>query len=697
MGNGGDGPHTKTGPGKDDEAVNVKEKNASEEDSPYGCPSVDNHRLNGGEQQEANNIREEGEVEEGEASDSDEDNSIMSKTSRSSSNHKHKHRCKKHQRSHGAERRTFNSKRTSVEEVKRQDDPHSVQHDKQLESRLTDIPPPPELLSEHPLFPPSPSLSSSSSDANDEEQDDNFFGDRGEDDFFGRKAGLSDSSSWKEVFSKRTSVDREGYKRQHRKRIMANNQERKRHRSKEVEKSRDDKRKKAKKSSKDKNNSRNSWYDLPSSELTSSDPKKASVKNWIESEFKIPAIPPERTPSSCRSTSSSRDKNKEKDRCDKSTSRDHRHSDERKRCKSSPRESLSSSRDRDYDLCDARERDHHGCSSSRRSKDDNDYYYCRNRDDRGRDDGYYYYRHDRYDPRDDYFRDRDYRAQSRDRSSSRSVRSVSRARRIYTQEEKIDRDKLLAIARANLAEMIRKGTLPKGIDVDRFKLRHLKELATSKTVQEYTEFCRAISAMEAAAYSDSSLSGSDDSDDEVRSVISEVTFAGRHPFTMKERKDITINVRDFVSRTPRTAKEIQEEMRQEFPVSSGDKHRQKEMEWQEVVETVPPPTTLPSKSSKKSGSSSSKSKEQPDDSLLFAKAGTDATNFDDLEQQVNVDNVVVFDSPLKKTFDVGSIVAQRLAAMKVLQTDPYNMVALKQLKEAQEQVRGITIFPSIFV
>jgi len=263
IGNGGDGPHTKTGLGKDDEAANVK-KNGSEEDLSHGHPSVDNHQLNGGQQQETND--DEGEVEEGEASDSDEDNSIMSKTSRSSSNHKHRHRCKKHQRSHGEERRAFGSKRTSVEEVKRQDDLHSVQHDKQLEPRLADISSPPELLAEHPLFPPSPSLSSSSSDADDEEEDGNFFGDRGEDDFFGRKTDSSESSSWKEVFSKRKSVEKsEGCKRQHRKRNMANDQERKRHRSKE-EKSRDDKRKKTKKSSRDRDNSRSSWYDLPSAE-----------------------------------------------------------------------------------------------------------------------------------------------------------------------------------------------------------------------------------------------------------------------------------------------------------------------------------------------------------------------------------------------------------------------------------------------
>lgn len=293
----------------------------------------------------------------------------------------------------------------------------------------------------------------------------------------------------------------------------------------------------------------------------------------------------------------------------------------------------------------------------------------------------------RYRQQDHSYRDRDRRREESHRSVSvsRSTRSVSRARRIYTEEEKIDKAKLLAIARANLSSMMRMGTLPKGVDVERFKLRHLKELAASKSVKEYTEFCRAISAMEAAAYSDSSLSASDDSDDEVRSVISEATFAGKHPFALKERKEIQIKVRDFVPRMPRSAKEIQSLLSDEFPVDSGDKHRRKELEWTDVSDMTTP-TSLPVKErSKKTGD---RVREQPDDSLAFGKKDEPETT-----TASTADVVTELLSPESAPkFDVGSIMSQRLSAMRVLQSDPFNLVALKQMRQTQEMVSTTRFF-----
>ena len=273
--------------------------------------------------------------------------------------------------------------------------------------------------------------------------------------------------------------------------------------------------------------------------------------------------------------------------------------------------------------------------------------------------------------------------------SSRSALSTSttRTRRTYTRAERIDKAKLLAIARENLAKMIQSGTLPGDVPVDKFKLRHLKELSNAKSVHQYTEFCRAISAMEAAAYSDSSLSGSDiDSDDDVRSVISQVTFDGRHPFALKERKEIQIRVRDFAQLPARSAKELQTELREQFPVSSGKKHHIGELEWREVdpLDTttpsplaIMPPPMAPAPKAKK------KTEDRLPLPTFIAPAQSEQQNIIGPVQPPS-------ESPTQQTkqpvIDIGSIMAQRLGAMRVLQDDPLNVVALKQMQQAQEMV-----------
>ena len=295
------------------------------------------------------------------------------------------------------------------------------------------------------------------------------------------------------------------------------------------------------------------------------------------------------------------------------------------------------------------------------------------------------------------------------RKTSRSARSLSRARRIYTDEEKIDKAKLLGIARANLMKMVDAGTLPKGIPVERFKLSHLFELKKAKAIQEYTEFCRAMCAMEAAAYSDSDLSGSDDSDDDVKSVISQVTYGGRHPFEIKERKDIQIKVKDFTSLQSRNAGEIQNDLRESFPVSSGDRHRK--IEWKDVEESCKfkKPEILPAKPHKPKGPP----KEQPDDSLTYLKAkeAAEALKTPKAPEQPIIGPVipgapvtpepetgastlssteeVVF--PEAPKIDIGSVMAMRLGAMRTLQNNPTNVVALNQMADAQQMVITISV------
>ncbi|KAI1278696.1 Protein SON [Halotydeus destructor] len=183
--------------------------------------------------------------------------------------------------------------------------------------------------------------------------------------------------------------------------------------------------------------------------------------------------------------------------------------------------------------------------------------------------------------------------------------------------------------------------------------------------------------MEAAAYSDSSLSGSDiDSDDEVRSVISQVTFDGRHPFALKERKDIQIKIRNLPQIQARSAKEVQSELRSEFPVSSGNMHKHKQLEWKEVEQPgplalMPPPMAPPPKTKK------ARTQEYPPPFAPPPEAEQPTTSGSTADSEVQ---------PSKQTMDIGSIMAARISAMRVLEQDPQNAVALKQMEQANEMM-----------
>jgi len=488
-----------------------------------------------------------------------------------------------------------------------------------------------------------------------------------------------EASSWEQVFSKasspppstsreRTSSERTRRKRKSRSTCRSKTRERSPGIRVRVE---------SNKNYKDPNRKEQkpSWYDLPPEEdPNKKDPVREMVNKWVQetttsepkeplpspnfSQFKVPVLPSEsRTRDRTNKVRDDRD-------CDRSRSE----SDSKKQSSSNKWNDCY----KDYDTDSDEEYDYYGTYREKRRK------VSTSRDDHDMEERLERLRRRRINQVYE-------RSFSRSMSRARSVRSVSRARRIYTEEEKIDKAKLLAIARANLAEMMIKGTLPASVDVDKFKLRHLKELSATKSVKEYTEFCRAISAMEAAAYSDSSLSGSDDSDEDVRSVITEVTFSKKHPFVLKERKEIAIHVKDFVSRPTRTAQEIQEQNRrieEEFPVSSGERHRNKE--WQDVTQ-INPQVDLPSKAVGKK--KDSKSREQPDDSLLFKKPN----NHDDDNAGPSTSDQVVFDDGgITPEPDIGMIMSQRMAAKKILESDPFNLVALKQLNEAQSLVGFFT-------
>lgn len=94
-----------------------------------------------------------------------------------------------------------------------------------------------------------------------------------------------------------------------------------------------------------------------------------------------------------------------------------------------------------------------------------------------------------------------------------------------------------------------------------------------KSVAELTEYCKKLSNGE--------IGDSDISD--VESEVEERAF--HHPFELKDREPIIMNIRNSVPIQPKSANE-KKELLKLFPVSSGQEHRKTELEW---VPVAPPP------------------------------------------------------------------------------------------------------------
>lgn len=146
--------------------------------------------------------------------------------------------------------------------------------------------------------------------------------------------------------------------------------------------------------------------------------------------------------------------------------------------------------------------------------------------------------------------------------------------------ERIDQKKLLEIARKNAMQMMKDGQLPGST------LRELEKARYGgKSIGELTDFCKKLSNGD--ELNDlSSLSGDSDHDGEGNSK------AFNHPFVLKDRGPIVMNIRNSVPLPTRTVDQTNAIL-QAFPVSSGQQHRISEMEWVAVEPTKTNPVETP--------------------------------------------------------------------------------------------------------
>ncbi|XP_076308336.1 uncharacterized protein LOC143223791 isoform X4 [Tachypleus tridentatus] len=152
--------------------------------------------------------------------------------------------------------------------------------------------------------------------------------------------------------------------------------------------------------------------------------------------------------------------------------------------------------------------------------------------------------------------------------------SPPRKEKVFDLREKIDKARLLEVARQNVLKMIETGTLPKYIPVERLKHEQLVAIkAGGKSVAELTEFCKNLAHNENAEISSS--------EEEKRCQILDSVEEDRdtpfirHPFKLKDTiPSIKLNIRNAVQvpvKTPAERVEESARLRQQFPVSSGER------------------------------------------------------------------------------------------------------------------------------
>lgn len=159
---------------------------------------------------------------------------------------------------------------------------------------------------------------------------------------------------------------------------------------------------------------------------------------------------------------------------------------------------------------------------------------------------------------------------------------------------------------------------------------------TGKTVAELTDYCKNLMA-----------DGSDDGDSQKKE--SETTFT-RHPFQIKPRTDtIVMNIRNAVAlpiRKPEERVVAQAQLKQQFPVSSGQQHL--ELEWV----PVPLPPSTHKETNKKVANTA-------------AVAPTPRASLP---------------PPDPPVADIGSIVAKRISSIRKLQENQFDVEARLELE-----------------
>ncbi|XP_047350453.1 protein Son isoform X1 [Vespa velutina] len=273
-------------------------------------------------------------------------------------------------------------------------------------------------------------------------------------------------------------------------------------------------------------------------------------------------------------------------------------------------------------------------------------------------------------------RSRSCHSQERNRSDSqtRSHRSRSRDRDKHSDRNKERRDRDRSFERRDLRRS-RERKRHKSRSRDRSREKYIRgrsrskerkeriEIDKKKLLDELTDFCKSLSKSEALGEL-SNLSSEEDGSE------SEKGF--HHPFLLKERPSpIVMNIRNAKQLPTKTFQEKTAEssnqLRLQFPVSSGQHHRKTESEWIPVTPKKP--------EQKKPFVPASVSTEP-----IVPKPCS-------VQSIQSIQPVVFPRTSMAGSVDIGSIVSQRLAAMRKLRENPNDVGALNEMYRAQNEMR----------
>ncbi|KAI5742332.1 hypothetical protein M8J77_006255 [Diaphorina citri] len=401
------------------------------------------------------------------------------------------------------------------------------------------------------------------------------------------------------------------------------------------------------------------------------------------------------TPSEGEDDKSESDKHRKEKRKKSSSSKSRRGSDRTSRHRKHRSRDTSRSRSRDR----SSKSYHHSATSSSRLR------HRRGRSSRSRS-----VSRDRTRDRE---RDRDGRRSSR-LKSRRSSRSISlslsppgrrKSKSPIDSAAKIDKRKLLEIARKNAVNMMKEGV----ITGDKRKLISWK--AGGSTVNELTDFCKLLAKQEGEE------SAEEKSSDSESSHASEGEPVFHHPFEIKQRPDhIVMNIKNAMALKTRTFQEKTTEQSKtlslQFPVSSGTQHRRTESEWVPVTTSVPSimPAPTPTTTTAQPSTPGSNIRAPPapmelnfsavalpgapplSTQLPLAPAPAAAPVQAPLaiEPAPAGPQPAVFTEPDPDVMnmDIGAVVSQRLKAMRRLAENPHDSEAQIQMYHAQKKMKA---------
>lgn len=325
----------------------------------------------------------------------------------------------------------------------------------------------------------------------------------------------------------------------------------------------------------------------------------------------------------------------------------------------------------------------HDYQRRERSRSRNHFYHDRHRDkyehraryrDREsplRDDGFYKSR-DRSRERDKSWlmREKCREYEERDRSFE------DRRERDEPDSTRIDKKKLLEIARKNAIQMMKSHSLAGALNLgSKAQEKMIAAIKTGgKSIDELTDFCKSLSKKEELGEL-SSLSEKEDTDNDE---------PFHHPFKLKDRPTtITMNIKNSVPLPTKTTHERTTELRIQFPVSSGQQHRVNE-EWIPVgpshtktaaVEAPKPKSAAPA--------TAPLAIEAPPPVLLQPSPALIAAP-PNAPPGPQVFPSVPPAGPDLSSVDLGSIVSQRLTAMRKLQENPHDVQALTEMYKSNQ-------------